>query len=334
MPAKGKISIFLLLAIIIIVFLNIALNKIYAPAEQIKYGVTFSPGYATYLNLDWQKTYSSILDELKVKKLRVPSYWDILQPEPNQYDFSQTDYLLDEADKRGVQVVLVVGARQPRWPECHIPLWAKKLDTDQRQQKTLDYIGETVKRYKNHPAVVAWQVENEPLVSWFGESCDKPDKKFLQQEVITVKRIDSTRPVIITDSGEWSSWIAASQYADILGVSLYRKAFFASFNLYSTYPLPTWMYPVKSDLLKILVPSNQKVIISELQAEPWPQKGMLDTSVKEQMKLLTVKDLQNNINFAQKTGFDEMYLWGVEWWYYMAENDHPEYLEYAKTLFR
>jgi len=25
-----------------------------------------------------------------------------------------------------------------------------------------------------------------------------------------------------------------------------------------------------------------------------------------------------------KTNFDEQYLWGVEWWYYLREKGHPE----------
>jgi hypothetical protein len=50
-------------------------------------------------------------------------------------------------------------------------------------------------------------------------------------------------------------------------------------------------------------------------------------------KIFSARDFKKYVNFAQKTGFDEVYLWGVEWWYFMKEKGYPEYLEYAKNLF-
>src|SRR3989344_9696516 len=99
-------SIVIITVITIIIF--ISLLKDSSPAE-VNFGVTFSPRYAEYLNLDWQKTYLKILDQLKVKNLRLPSYWDSLEPEEGQYDFSQTDFMLSGAKKAGARVILVVG---------------------------------------------------------------------------------------------------------------------------------------------------------------------------------------------------------------------------------
>jgi hypothetical protein len=39
------------------------------------------------------------------------------------------------------------------------------------------------------------------------------------------------------------------------------------------------------------------------------------------------------ISFAKGTDFAEQYLWGVEWWYWMQNHGHPEFLEKAKGLF-
>lgn len=322
------------LLLVLIVFVSFIFDKINPYSNQIKYGVTFSPAYARYLKLDWQKTYLQILDDLKVRYLRIPAYWDIVEPRSGEYDFTETDYLLDKAGKQGVKVILILGMRQPRWPECQIPAWARDLSVSSRQQKVLEFITNTVNRYKDHSEVWVWQVENEPFVSWFGQ-CDSPDEKFLQQEVRMVKKLDSTRPVIVTDSGEWSSWITPMKSSDIVGISVYRKAHNQLFHLYITYPFPSWMYLLKSTLARrLFAPNNQKTIISELQAEPWLQKGALDTSLDEQVKLFSVGDFKGNIEFAKKTGFDENYLWGVEWWYFMAAHGYPQYLEYARTLFR
>ncbi len=335
----GKLGFWVLSLIFILALMIISgeviFDKFYPYPSQIKYGVSFSPGYAKYLGLDWQKTYIQILDELKVKNLRIPTYWDVLQVKQTQLDFTQTDYLINEAGKRGAQVVLVVGARQPRWPECHIPAWAKSLGLAERHQKILDFIQKTIDRYKDNSAIWAWQVENEPFAFWFGENCDPPDEKFLQEEIRLVKALDSNRPVIVTDSGEWGSWVSAMKDADILGVSLYKKSYNPIFNGYITYPFPAWMYPLKSNLVRYLfVPSNRETIISELQTEPWFQKAVLATPLDQQATLFSISDFKGNIEYAKKTRFDQMYLWGVEWWYFMASQGYPEYLEYAKTLFR
>ncbi|MBI4036210.1 beta-galactosidase [Candidatus Daviesbacteria bacterium] len=309
-------------------------EQLYSSSQKVEYGVTFSPRYAKYLNLDWQKVYTQILDDLKVRNLRLTSYWDTIEFQKAQYDFSETDFLIKEAGKREAKAVLVLGSRQPRWPECHIPTWAKDLTITQRQQKVLEFIKAVVEKYKTSDVISAWQVENEPFAYWFGENCDTPDIKFLQEEINLVKKLDS-RPVVTTDSGEWSDWIDPMKLSDILGISLYRRSYSSLFNLYITYPLPVWMYPAKANLVKkLFAPNNQKIFISELQAEPWTNIGVLDTSLDEQVRLFSAKDLQGNVLYAQKTGFDSIYLWGVEWWFYMAQNGYPEYLEYTKTLFR
>lgn len=331
MVKTGKV---LLAVLLIVTLLGVVLEKKFA-AKEVIFGVTFSPRYVSYLKLDWQKVYIQILDDLKVKDLRIPSYWDMLEPQKGQYDFSQTDFMIKEAGKYGAKVILVLGARQPRWPECQVPTWAKNLSVADRQKRTLEFIKSVVERYKNSGTIWAWQIENEPFVVWFGQNCDLPDKKFLQEEINIVKKLDSKRPIIVTDSGEWSSWITTMKFADILGISLYRKAYNPALSSYITYPFPAWMYPVKSDLVrKLFAPQNSKTIISEFQAEPWVQKSIPDTSLEQQLELFSIEDFQNNIEFGKKTGFEDMYLWGAEWWFYMAQQGYPQYLEYAKTLFR
>jgi len=318
---------------ILILLLTSIFEKTYTFSGEVKYGVTFTPKYATYLKLDWQKTYLQILDELKVKNLRLPSYWDRLQPEMDQDDFSETDFMLNEAVKREARVMLVVGQRQPRWPECHIPKWARSLTSEQRQTKTLEFVQKVVDRYKDNKSVWAYQVENEPFVNWFGE-CEITDKDFLQKEVQLVKNLDKKKPVIITDSGEWGSWIDAISAGDILGISVYRTAYNPNLGIYTNYPFTPTMYNLKASIVKKLT-QDKRVIISELQAEPWLSGN--DSSPESPLKqnqLFSLENFKDNINFTQKTGFDESYLWGVEWWYFMEANGHPEYLQFAKTLFK
>lgn len=323
------------LLFILIIFLgSVIFEKTYPYPASIKYGVSFSPGYASYLELDWQKTYIQIFDDLKVKNLRIPSYWDVIEKNQGKYDFSEVDFMLDEAGKREARVILIVGERQPRWPECHIPIWAKNLSVSERKERVLEFIQKAVGRYKDRSEIWAWQVENEPFLPFFGEGCGLGNVDFLKKEVSLVRSL-SKKTIIITDSGELELWITPMQLSDVFGTTLYRKTYDPILG-YKTYPILPYLYNIKSALVKaVFAPKNQKTIVTELQTEPWlSQADSSDGSPKKQAEIFSVENFKENISYAKKTGFDEMYLWGVEWWYFMDLNGYPEYLNYAKTLFK
>lgn len=300
--------------------------------SKFKYGVTFSPHYATSLGLDWQKVYIHALDQLKARYLRLPTFWNIIEAEEGIFDFSEVDFMLNEAEKRDAKVLLTIGVRQPRWPECHVPEWAKQLNTQQRQKKALEFVEVTVERYKDRGIIWGWQVENEPLLAVFGE-CDPVDREFLKREVSLVKKLDPARPIVITDSGELRFWRTPMELSDIFGTTLYRTVHNKIFGFFK-WPLVPALYTLKSNIIRtIFAPHNQKTIISELQAEPWSPQSLEETPLKDQLRVFSIKDFKDNINFAQGTGFDEIYLWGIEWWYWAEKQGHPEYLQYAQQLF-
>ncbi len=297
------------------------------------YGVTFSPQIAQHLSGDFKKVYLSILDELNAKNVRIPTYWNILEPNMNSFDFSQVDFMVSEASKKQAKILMVLGIKQPRWPECHIPDWARSLTISGRQEKALRLMEKIIKRYKDSSAVWAWQVENEPMLR-FGAGCDPIDIQFLKKEIALVKKLDPKKPVIITDSGEWQTWFLPAALSDILGISVYKKAY-TPFLGYITFPVPSAIYKAKASLVKKLTgKENQKVIIAELQSEPWLQGSFKDTPEDVQLKTFTLEDFKGNLVSAQKTNFREIYFWGAEWWYFMKEKGHPEYWDFAKNIFK
>lgn len=334
----GKVFLAILILVVLVIAGQFIFDRFYS-FPKVHYGVTFSPKFATALGMDWQKTYLQILDDLAVKEIRLPSYWDVLEPAENQDDFSSVDFMIQEAAKRGVKVILVLGARQPRWPECHIPSWAKNLTIPERQNKTLAFIKKVVTHYQSLDSmqpdpIAVWQVENEPLLNGFGSGCDIADAKFLQTEVLLVRSLDH-RQVMVTDSGELGFWVTPMRLSDIFGTTLYRVVYNVVLG-YTNYPLLPYLYNLKSALVRqFFATDNHKSVIIELQAEPWSLNNDLATmSVAQQVKLFSVDNFKSNISFAKKVGFDEDYLWGVEWWYWMRDHNHPEYLDYAKTLFK
>lgn len=300
------------------------------PNRPISWGVTFSDKFSRELGLDPKDNFKSILDDLKAKKIRLIAYWDEIEKEKNIFYFSNLDWQINEAQKRNIEIILAIGIKVPRWPECHIPNWAKKLSEEVREKELRLYLGEIVKRYKNNKAIKIWQVENEPFFP-FGE-CSKRAKNFVFDETSLVKSLDSSRPILVTDSGELGLWLKAAEAGDIFGTTMYRRVYNKYFGQFN-YHLPPEFFILKEKVTRFLINDyNKKFIVIELAAEPWMAKQIYETSPEEQFRFFDYDFFKDTTEYAKSTGFDEYYLWGAEWWYYLKINEHPEIWEESKKL--
>jgi len=192
-------------------------------------------------------------------------------------------------------------------------------------------VEEIVLRYQESKVIKYWQVENEPFFS-FGK-CPWFDKEILKKEIDLVKSLDSqNKPVIISESGEFSTWTRAAKVADIVGTTLYRRIWSEEFKTYFTHIFPPTFYNRRALIINKIF--GKKVICVELQAEPWGPKLLYDLSLEEQEKSMDLNRFRKNIEFAERTGFDEIYLWGAEWWFWLREkHNEPEIWQEAKKLF-
>lgn len=279
------------------------------------WGLNFSITHAQYLGFDWKKMYLDMLDDLKPKRLRVMALWEVVEPEREKYNFADIDYILTEAEKRGVKVIITLGHKQPGWPECHHPAWYERMTDYQREEALLDLAAQSVSHWKDFPAVSAWQVENEPFFV-FGPDCPAISKALLKREIAVVKAIDPGRPVMLTDSGEKSFWLpTALAGADIFGSTMYRKIYHHKRQKYVQYFVPPLWYQIKGGMLKSLLGIDRFIGV-ELQAEPWFESDVFTTPWDRQKSLVNADILNEYADFARRTGFAENYFWGVEWWYY------------------
>ncbi len=328
-----KILIPILISFGILIFLFCCYLFIGKPprAEEISWGVNFSQKQAELLGLDWRETYLALLDDLKVRNIKLITHWDQIEPEEGSYHFEDLDWQIKEAEEKGGKILLAIGMKTPRWPECHIPNWAKNLAKEEQQKEILELLEKIVLRYRERPSIWAWQVENEPFFP-FGE-CPWVDKDFLKREVNLVKSLDfQNRPILISESGEGSLWIRAAQLGDMVGVTMYKKVWFRQLGIYVYYPLPPIFYWRKAEYIEKIF--NKKVIVVELQAEPWGPKLLNESPLEEQEKTMNLERFKDNIEFAKKTGLDEFYLWGAEWWYWLkVKQNNPEIWQEAKKLF-
>lgn len=301
-----------------------------APKEKMTFGITFSKPFAEFMGLDWKEAYLAAMSDLQIKKIRLSSYWNEIEPIKDEFRFDDLDWQINEAKKNNADIILVLGQKQPRWPECHIPNWARNLPVEEKHEKLLSTIKMVVDRYKNERNIIAWQVENE-FFFHFGE-CPEYDTDFFDKEIAYVRSLDNSRPVIITDSGELSSWYRAASRADIMGTTMYRTVYNKDYG-YFVYPLPASFYTVKAQIIKWLT-GVKKIIVVELQGEAWGPQMPNEMSPEERSKSMTAEKLKNIAEYAKSTGFSESYFWGVEYWYWLKKmKGEPAMWNEAKKIF-
>lgn len=307
----AKTIIGLTIALALIQLLN---AFVFTPVKNPVYGVSFSVKQARNLGLDWKAAYLALLDDLKFTHLRLMSYWDESERIRGEFDFADLDWQMDEAAKRGVKVSLGAGLRQPRWPECHQPPWADELTGNAWKQALYAYMEIVAKRYKDHPALNTWQLENEGMNNWFG-TCDPPDRERLIEEFNFMKQWDPGHPVMMSLSDQHGLPVFGPT-PDAFGYSVYRIVWNDKFppNGYMYYPTPIWYHRLRGEIIKLM--HNKPLFIHELQMEPWGQQDFKNLSLAEQDKSMSIKQIPKSFMFARQIGFTDIYLWGGEWWYW------------------
>ncbi len=299
----------------------------------ITYGVSFNTPYVRELGLPWEEVYTAMLDDLKVRHLRLAAHWTVIEAEKDVWNFSEMDTQMRMAEEWGADVVLGVGRRLPRWPECHVPEWAQSLPWDAQKEELRAYIRAVVERYKDSPALVYWQVENEPFLGVYAtEQCGTLDTDFLDEEIALVRSIDPSHKILVTDSGNLGTWQGAYRRGDVFGTSVYVHLYNELTGPVKTI-LPPETYIVKRALMNLLFGTKDSVLI-ELSVEPWLNTPIVDAPIPTQLERMSIGQFDSILSYAQHTRFTRQYLWGVEWWYWLSKHDHPEYWDRARTLYQ
>src|SRR3989338_8065519 len=104
---KRIVFVVILVCVVIVAYLVIPGTA--APAKDITWGVTFTKSYAQYLGLDWRQVYWATLDDLKIKAIRIGINWDEIEAERGNFYFADYDWMMDEAEKRGIAILPAIG---------------------------------------------------------------------------------------------------------------------------------------------------------------------------------------------------------------------------------
>jgi hypothetical protein len=294
-------------------------------SKPLEMGVSFIPDYAQGLGVDPQKTMDA-LTGIGVKQFRLVSYWSDMERTQGTYDFSQLDWQFKKAEAAHAKVMLTVGLRQPRWPECHIPDWAAKEPASQWTPQLEDFMRAVVERYKDSPALQQYQLENEYFLKGFG-TCTDFSRQRLIDEYNLVKKTDPSHPIIVGRSNNALGFPVGQPTPDQFSISVYKRVWDAGVtHRYLEYPYPAWFYGYLAGVQKLY--TGKDMSVAELQAEAWPPNGqhIVDTSLDEQNKSMNAQRLAERFDYGRATGMKDIDLWGAEYWYYRKQVLHDDSL--------
>lgn len=296
-------------------------------------GVSFIPDYAQSLGVDPQQAMDA-LTGIGVKQFRLVSYWRDMEQTPGQYDFSQLDWQFKKAEAAHAKILLTVGLRQPRWPECHIPDWAAKEPASQWQPQLETFMQKVVERYKASPALQQYQLENEYFLKGFG-TCTNFSRSRLVSEYNVVKKLDPKHSIIVGRSNNALGFPVGQPQPDEFSISVYKRVWDGNFShRYLEYPQPAWFYAYIAGVQEIF--NHKNIVVGELQAEAWPPNGQTiqRTSLAEQNKSFDAQRFKDRVAYGKATGMPTIYLWGAEYWYYRLTVLHdPSVWNVAKQEF-
>jgi len=270
--------------------------------------------------------------------------------------------LVGEAAAAGRELVLTVGMKAQGWPEFYIPerlvpearpgtdVAASKVDL---RAAVLEFVAATVDRYRGQPAIVAWQIENEPLNPsgprrwWIGPT-------FVAEEIAAVRRLDPHRPITLNVFSRFNAWLDARSIrhgldlrrmlgshdqrpeaealsllapGDILGLDVYRRIGYRRFGVRMLTRSRHWRRNAARWAARAAAEGKQAWVL-EAQAEPWEPPlagGREPRSCRPAELAVTVSGLWD-------AGCATVLLWGVEHW--LAQDTHGDgsWLEAVRKL--
>ncbi len=330
---RAMVGLCLLIALVLGGMYSIAQWYIYRHNDQpLQVGTTFIPDYARRLGVDPMETMDAIIYDLGVRNLRLVSYWDDIEAQQGNYDFSELDWQFEKAQAAGVRLSLAIGLRQPRWPECHMPDWATQMPKTQWQPELRRFITAVVERYRNHPSLDSWQLENEYFLKVFG-ICPDFSRDRLVDEYNLVKQLDPNHTLIVSMSNNAIGTPIGDPTPDKWAISIYKRVWDKTVTKrYFEYPIPAWYYAFRAGWTELT--RGRDSFIHELQAEAWvpDEYDIVNAPIEELHKSMDPDDLHHRFHYGEGTGMRKIDLWGAEWWYQMkVKRGQPQLWETAKA---
>ncbi len=305
-------------------------------------GFSFSPLISVWANRDPAADLGLLLRTTNPDIVRLPVYWESVEPTPTALDFSSIDSLLAVVAEHNLsapnptRVVLTIGARNFLYPELHEPAWAGPrsqpfISDVQVAHAYHTYIDASISRYRASSLLYAWQVENEAF-DYVGNAFTGYDEITPEQvawEVGEVHRLDPAHKAVTTTFDGWNVgvdqmqlyaapllWLMhgypsghpeqALEAGDALGLDLYVDGPSTPFKFAGTGLLAQWKSEAVAFWVARAHSMGKDVWLAEMQAQPW----------YELPGNFTTADLVASARQYRQDDLQVVLLWGVETWLY------------------
>lgn len=331
------------------------------PRGQTMLGISLRPRQMEAFGLEAPMTVKTLLQH-QFSHVRIPAYWNRVEPRAGVFDPSEPDWLLEAAERAGKQVIISVGAvKNFGYPEVFVPkhyldepLPEGSLVRPSTHGALLDgataFIRRIVERYADRRAVVAWQLEHEAVDPLGVEHSWRLSEEFVRTELEALKAVDATRPVLMNGFMPTSSVVGVSQWwrtrdqgdslaiasklADIVGIDFYpRHALFAvgPRTVYLAGAERPWRKALATSTVRSIVRRGKRIMITEGQAEPWESVTTPPDPENRAMFSCRPEDVIRNYNAAiqwagARSPLQAYLFWGAEYWIRRWRSGDPSYL--------
>jgi lysophospholipase L1-like esterase len=150
--------------------------------------------------------------QLGVATLRVEFDWPLIEPSQGTYNWSRADYIVQEADKYGLQLQPVL-AYTPQWATGSLGNSTNWYEVPPaNDQYWTDFVTQVVNRYKN--SVHYWEIWNEPDGGQYWYSNVNPGVQDFVTHILkpgysAIKGADPTAKVIVGPDHADTTWYSA-----------------------------------------------------------------------------------------------------------------------------
>jgi hypothetical protein len=221
-----------------------------APRASAMLGLSFRPLQAEALGLDQRAALAQLLS-YPYELIRLPAYWNRIEREPGRLDTAGLDRMVDAAEQAGKQIIICLGpVKSFGYPEFFVPGHHLPRPLPEGsligpaghaplQRAAARFAAALVERYRDRPAVVAWQVEHEAVDPLGVEHSWRLSEAFVLAEIRAVREADPTRPVLLNGflptstpvavqqrwrtRGQGDSLDLAGKAGDIVGIDFYPR---------------------------------------------------------------------------------------------------------------
>jgi cellulase (glycosyl hydrolase family 5) len=305
-------------------------------------GTSFARWRAEGRGLDYRAAFERVV-AMRFGILRLSASWREIE----QFGYEYLDWLLTTAERARQTVLLTVGMKALGWPEFYLPEGLSPNDAPVRQ-RALMHVREVARRYRDNPALVAWQIENEPF-NRSGPNAWWIPRSVVRAEAEAVRSLDPDRPLVVTtfahfdadldrtssrQQSRWKRRLGLAVPAEREALSILRPGDILGLDVYSSIG---WLDPEGRDRLARAAPDQiasvtgwqrvarqqgKRIWVTEAQAEPWEARSTQGDPIS-----IRPESIGELVDRLTGIGIETIVLWGSEYWLGRADRGDPRWIE-------